>query len=187
MANPIRSVLWFRTGGFSSPAAPPVAITLRHPIPGWVVRVACASVAAGCVGLLATDRTRWIIGGIVVMMVLIRPGGGGAVTLTLLTGFWVLLGDPFVPQVFPLLLGNHLVIVLSALVGSLPWRGHLEMSTLRSPVLRMLMIQVVAQSLAVMSWWIQARSISSIPFQILGAIGIALITWVAYSRLRETV
>ena len=180
-----KALQWFRIGGYSSAPAPPISIDLRRPVPAWALRVVSAAVATGCVALLAQDRTRWVVGGLVVAMVLIRPAGGAPIALTLLTALWVLTGDPFAVALLPLLFGTHLVIVLTAAVGNLPWNGQLELSVLRAPLRRMLVVQAPAQLFAIAAWWVHTSGISSIYLQLLGACGIGVIAWITYARVRE--
>jgi hypothetical protein len=182
---PSGRTLWFRTGGQPAPADPPIRLDLKRPVPVWSVRLTSAVVASGCIALLAGDRTRWVLGYVVVALILFRPAGGAPAGLALLTGLWVIMGDPFPPELFAVMFGVHLVFVLSGLSGPLPWDGRIELSALAPPIRRLLIVQAFAQPLALLARFLAAQDLPVVWFQVAGAVAFAALAWGALGRLRE--
>ncbi|GAA2100220.1 hypothetical protein GCM10009841_14710 [Microlunatus panaciterrae] len=172
----------------SARAKPWVRIEIGPSVGGWVLRLAIGLIACGCAALTVSGAFWWVLTGLAVALVIIRPQGMAPAMLALALGLTLVLsgGDPWRWQSFALLLGVHLLVVLGATNGDLSWRGRLELAVLLPALRRLLVMQAVAQLLAVVMAWLSSQAVRSGGLAVLGGVGLAVLAWALLSRLAQT-
>ena len=128
-----------------------VAVALGPSLPGWVLRLACAAVALGCVVLAGAGGTLTGAGALLALGLVVRPRGAvpvaalGFVAFVLATAG----GGPR-PAGFAVLAGTHLFLALAAVLAPYGWSVRVEVRALLAPARRHLPVQVAAQLVALL-------------------------------------
>lgn len=161
---------------FSRPR-PRVTLGLHNPVPVWVLKAAAGLAAAGCLILAFPGPLMWLLGGIVVFLILISRQPVAPQLLILLAGFSLLGGEMFETRVYGLLFGLHLVFVLVAISGDLPWSGLVERSLLIEAIPRFVVIQLIAQTVAFGGSLAVAREFTGASLALLAGVAMAAVTW----------
>lgn len=174
-----------------SPSARPkpwVGVDLGPAVSGWLYRLILGLIGLGCAALVVTSVFQWVLIGLLLVLIMIRPSGMVPAILVLLLGifFTVSGGSPLSWQPLLLLFGSHLLVVLSASIGDLPLTGLFELRVLAAPMRRFVIIQAAAQLLALAAGWLSERSISSPGLGILAGLGVAVLAWMLLGRLSRT-
>lgn len=177
-----RRLHWFRTGGSKGPSAPSVQLSVGRRIPAWALRVAAGGAALLTLPLLQSQAAGTIVTVAIVGALLLRPAGFAPVMLTLFAAVWVLTMEPFPIEVFPLLFVLHLVVMLCGLAGQVSWSGHVDLVAFATQWKRFWLVQALAQSLAVVAWWMTSIGFAAVSIQLLGALALAILTWMVIRR-----
>lgn len=171
-----------------SPSARPkpwVKVDLGPHLPGWAYRLLLGMIALGC-GLLAFDGViTWVIGGLMIAVIMFRPGGMAPATLVIILAIALLAsgGSPFDARALLLLFGTHLLVVLAAQHGDLSPFGLLELKVLAGPLRRFAVIQASAQVVGLAVGWLSGRQLSSPGLGIIGGIALAVLAALLLGRL----
>lgn len=139
---------WLLDRGPRRRPRPPVEIEIDG-VPAWVLRwVAGAVVVLGTSPLIGDGVTPSVLA--VIVMLVAHPATVAG--LTLLAGIVVLLGEPDLLRTAVLALVLHLLLVLVRLVAPLPLTGRVELRLLGRALATFAVIQLVTQSMVVMSF-----------------------------------
>lgn len=174
-----------------SPSARPkpwVGVDLGPAIPGWLYRLILGLIGLGCAALVVSSVFQWVLVGLLLVLIMIRPAGMVPAILILIFGITLTVSgsSPYAWQALLLLFGSHLLVVLSASNGDLSPFGRLELRVLIAPLRRFVIIQVAAQLLALAAGWLSERSLSSPGLGILGGLGVAVLAWMLLGRLSRS-
>lgn len=167
---------------------PRVKIIIGPHIYGWVVRLALVLVALACTAQLAGYPLQWVVAIIGILIMTIRPSGVVSAVYALGLGLGLAAAgtEPLAIRGFILLLGVHLLVQLGMLASSLPLQAAVELRVLKRPLGRFLILQGSAQLLALLSGWVQTRSVTSAWVGVLAGIALAVFAWFLLSRLANT-
>ncbi|MFC7622977.1 hypothetical protein [Microlunatus sp. GCM10028923] len=134
---------------------PLVHVDVRHPVPGWALRLVGFALGAACLLLLWPAIPLLVLTSAALLLWLIRPGGVAVALYTALIGLGVLVQpDPWAPAGFVATAVVHLLVALSCLLGSAGWSARFEASTLRPLLLRWLVIQAAVQAFGLAGRWV---------------------------------
>ena len=172
-----------RALGLASPR-PPVNFDINPVVSVGVLRVATAVLAAISTASVARDAIIWVGGLIAVILMLFLPRPVWPPILVLLFGLGLLTGDTSPIRTAVVLFATHLLILLSTLLGRMRWAGRVELRVLLRPLARFGIIQLFAQSLAVLGYWFTLGGVTIAIVAMTSAIMLAVGAWVLAWRLR---
>lgn len=159
-----------------------VTVRTDPTVPGVLLRIVCVALALGCLLVAGAGATLVVLGGLLALVLLVRPGGVSAV---IMVGFVAVVyaagGDASTPGPgLTLLLGTHLLVQLAALLGGTGWSVRVELRALLVPAPRFLVVQLAAQLLALLGTGL-SRGRLELPWLAAAAVVAlgALVLWLA--------
>ena len=156
-------------------------------VPGWLLRLSGPAVGVGCALLTDASSGLVLIAGGLAMLTLIWPASVAPTALALLLGLlsFVWPDQPYDPRALALLAGIHLTLQLCALAGRSTWRRRTELSALGPPLRRYLLLQAIAQSLALLAGLLGAEQLTVRWLPVAGGLALAgSVVWLL-GRLRR--
>lgn len=171
-----------------SPSARPkpwVEVGIGPHVPGWAYRLVLALVALGCGLLVITGVFAWVVAGLMIAVIIFRPGGMAPAAYVIIVALGLLGagGSPFDPRALVLLFGTHLLIVLAAQHGELSPFGQFELKILAGPLRRFAVIQAGVQLVGLAVGWLSGRELSSPALGVIGGIALAVLAALLLGRL----
>lgn len=135
---------------------PSVLIRTGPALPGWAVRIALALLGLGLANLVGAGGAPWLL--IVVLAVLVVGWPSGFPTVALVIVIALIAAMAAVPP-SPLLgavlvAGLPALVQLGAVAGRAGWTARIEVAALVAPLPRFVLIQAVAQPLALLGGWL---------------------------------
>lgn len=181
-----------RTLDFREPSwvrpLPRVGIRMGRWVPAWVVHVAAAATAVGCIAMVASSRPQWILASILVALMLVRPSGAPPALFALWLGLQVATSEHegYTLAASGLVLGLHLIAVLLTTVADLGLGTRIELRVFAGPLRRLLSIQVLVQPVTWATMTLAAGSVTVRWLPAVAALGVALAVWAFVRRVRPT-
>ena len=161
---------------------PRVTVRAGAAVPAWLLRMACAALAVGTVRAAGAGDTLTVLGLLLAVLLLIRPGGSAPVLVVGFTGLVLATSADagWRPAIFVLLLTTHLVAHLGAVLGRTSWWARVELRALLVGAPRFLAVQLAAQVLALLGA-AAGRGRVELPWLgVLAMVGLAgLVVWLA--------
>lgn len=128
------------------PKLPTMTIHVEQCLPAWVLRAIAGAAVAGCGLALATGPFSLAIALLSAVAVLLWPGTGSPLVVLALYGYLYIIADPHQGVAALLLLGLHLMLSLTRLVGSVGPGAKVEVAALVRAGRPFVVIQVFAQA-----------------------------------------
>ena len=156
--------------------------------PGWLLRVSGPAVGVGCALLTDASSGLVLVAAGLAVLTMIWPASVAPTALALLLGlFGFALPDrPYEPRALALLAGIHLMMQLSALAARSTWRRRVELSALGPPLRRYLLLQAIAQPLALLAGLLGAEHVTVAWLPVAGGLALAgSVIWLL-ARLRRS-
>lgn len=163
---------------------PPVDLDIGPLLRVGVLRLVTAALAVVLTLAVARDSIIWVGGVIAVILLLLLPRPIWPPILVLLFGIGLLTDDTSPIRTAVVVFASHLLIVLCTLLGRMPWGGLVELRALLRPLVRFGIIQVFAQGLALLGFWLTVGGVTIGIVAVTVAILLAVATWVLAWRLR---
>ncbi|MEX2424310.1 MAG: hypothetical protein WD990_10050 [Acidimicrobiia bacterium] len=178
-----------RTLDFREPSwvrpLPRVKIQIGRWVPGWAVRVCAASIAVGCIAMVATSRPEWVLALVLVGLMLLRPSGASPALFALWLGLQVATA-PDLSYGFDasgLVFGLHLLAVLFATAANLHPLARIELRVFAAPLRRVVVIQAVVQPITWATMSLAAGDVTVRWLPLVAAVGVAVSSWVLVRRI----
>lgn len=167
---------------------PPVHVEVDGPwIPGWLLTIAAIGAALIPARIVAADRGQWILLVVIIVFVVANPDGMAPGVFAVAVGSLYLLGHP-VPFSGPVHLLVALVpstLALSCLVPGVPWRTKVEIAIFRAPLVRVLVVQGIAQPLVIVGRIVVDSGTVVAWMPAAAAVGVAIGAWWFHRQLRD--
>ena len=167
--------------------APEVTVSIGPYVRGWLLRLFGPGVALGCAAIVDAPSTLVLIIVGLATLTAIWPAGVAPTTLALVLGLLALSlpGEPYDPRALVLLAGVHLTLQLTALAGRSTWHCRVELSALRPPLRRYLILQALVQPLALIAGVLRAEHVGAPWLTAVGGLALtATVVWLLV-RLRR--
>lgn len=178
-----------RTLDFREPAwvrpLPRVGIELGRWVPAWAIHLCAASVAVGCVGMVATSRPEWVLASVLVGLMLLRPSGAPPALFALWLGLQVATTTEasYGFEAAGLVLGLHLLAVLFTTTADLHPRARVELRAFTAPLRRLVVIQALVQPVTWATMSLAARDVTVRWLPIVAALGVVVASWALIRRI----
>lgn len=168
---------------------PRVQVDLGRSISGSNAHVAAAAIALICVALLNPPPLLWLAAAVAAVVMAIRPATGSAALYGAAIGVALAYEpvDLLSVRPFVLLLLVPAMVTLGALTQSLPRHARVELAALAPAARRFAIIEVGAQSLALIVALLSRRDIEAMGIAIAGAVACAAAVWALRIAIRESV
>lgn len=166
---------------------PRVRIRLGARVPGAVFQLVVAAVALGSAWLVVTGPVSTFFAVAGAVLVLARPSGIACAGYAVGLGFLLAVSssEPFAPRSFLLLFGVHLLVQLGAVASSVGWSAVLDLRVLVSPLRRFVVVQALAQLLALGGAALASASVTLPWVPVLVGVALTALAWMILSRLTE--
>jgi hypothetical protein len=163
---------------------PPVPLDVGFMLSVGAFRIATALLAVSATAAVAQDPVFWVGGILAVILLLFLPRPVWPPVIVLMFGVGLAAGpvDPIRTAI--VLLTAHLLMVLCTLLGRMPWGSRVELRVLRRPLARFGIIQILAQGLALLGYWLTVGGVTMGILTMIVAILMAVAAWVLSWRLR---
>ncbi|QDP96232.1 hypothetical protein FOE78_10270 [Microlunatus elymi] len=128
---------------------PPVAIVTGRSVPAWSLRLLCLAFGVLAIIIIDPGVVAVVIMSLTLLLVAIRPSAvTGAIFCAALGLFWMFAPSPaHAPAQFALLALGPALWVLAGTLADLPLRTKIEFAALRRPLIRFVIIDLIAQLL----------------------------------------
>ena len=177
-----------RTRAAVTKPKPPVRIETRRSVPSWALRLLCLAFGVLAIILLDPGVVAIVIISLTLLMVAIRPSSLTGVIFGAAIGFfWMFVPSPVNgPAQVAILALAPAVWMLAGVLADLPLRTKIEISALRRPLLRFVIIDLIGQLLLVGAQLLQGAPTGGelAGAIVLGcAIPLAIAAWLILPRL----
>ncbi len=166
---------------------PKVRIRLGPRVPGAVFQLLVAAVALASASLVVRGpiSTFFAVAGAV--LVIVRPSGIACAGYAVGLGFLLAVSpsEPLAPRSFLLLAGVHLLVQLGAVASGVGWSAVLDLRTLVSPLRRFVVVQALAQLLALGGAALSSSSVTLPWVPVLVGVALTALAWAILSRLSQ--
>ena len=82
------------------------------------------------------------------------------------------------------LAAGHLMVLFATLIGRMPWSGRVELRAFRRPLIRFVIIQALAQGIALAGYWLTTTGVTIAIVTVTVAVLLAVAAWALSWRLR---
>ncbi len=148
------------------------------------VRIATAVLAMLVAVAVGAGGAFFLVATIGALLLVILPRPIWAPLLLVLLGVG-LLATPAEPvRTAVVLAAGHLMVLLAALIGRMPRSGRVELRALSRPLIRFVIIQVLAQGIALVGYWLTTTGVTIAIVAVTVAVLLAVAAWVFSWRLR---
>lgn len=178
-----------RTLDFREPSwvrpLPRVGIHTGRWVPAWVVNALAASVAFGCIAVVATSRPQWTLASVLVVLMLLRPSGALPALFALWLGLQVATSEisSHTLETAGLVFGFHFLAVLLTTVADVHPRTRIELRVFAGPLRRLVVIQALVQPVAWATMTLAAGDLTVRWLPVLAALGLVGASWIVVRRV----
>lgn len=147
--------------------------------PCWALRLAVIALGLGCTAVVSPLEVGWVIAGVISLALLVRPGGSAPAWFAVFLGVALALSPraPLSARDFLLLAGIPAQVLLAAQLGWVPWRAKVELAVLAGPLRRYLVLQLVAQPVAVLAALLATDNLAVAAVPLLAVLVLAVVAW----------